>query len=122
MIYLLTSDGYIDSLIPDYYATTEEELVANLAAAKAAYFEHIRNAHVDFDAKVINFQTNLCVGGADDWEDESCEFIAIPRAKMFKANGCLNPKIPGGEDHGDRVFKMEQQTTYCYGPEKDTKK
>jgi len=80
-IYLLTSDGHRDSLSLDYYAEDEEGLKRLIAMEqKESFGKDIREAVVDFDKKIIYFESRpQWESDQDDWDGEKYHFICIEK-------------------------------------------
>ena len=80
-IYLLTSDGYRDSLSLDYYAEDEEGIKRLIIMEQKELFgNEVREIVVDFDNKKIYFESrSQCESDQDDWDNEIYHFICIEK-------------------------------------------
>jgi len=82
-IYLLTNDGYLDSLSTDYFAEDEEGIKRLVTLYQMKYFsEDIRNVTVDFVKKEVYFESRPnWASDEDDWDKRTYHFFCIKKIK-----------------------------------------
>ena len=68
MIYLISDDGYRDSVDLEYYCVTEQDIKNYVEFYyRTMYNDKVRNIEVNFEEKIINFESSYHID--EDWED-----------------------------------------------------
>lgn len=84
MIYLVSSDGYMESIMGDRYAVDAEGVAIIIAAYRMEYFmEKIRNVQVDFETLKVTFETKADYDEDMEWEAQEYELIAYELVKQW---------------------------------------
>jgi len=76
MIYLVSTDGYRDSILLDAYATDEAGIKRIIDSYQANVFlNDVRDMIVDFNTKTVTFEYKLA--WENDWEKETYTIFPI---------------------------------------------
>lgn len=82
-IYLVSSDGYPESIMGGRYAKDAEGVKLIIAAYRMEYFmEKIRNVQVNFETLKVTFETKADYDEDMEWEAKEHELISYKLVKQ----------------------------------------
>lgn len=106
MIWLVSTDGYWDSVIQEY-ASDEEDIKSIITRQRADLFEVVRDIKVDFVKKEVCFESRGSWSGVteEDWEPSVYHLIPVEKAVSEEEEA----KRKKREEKGAREMKKRKQ-------------